>query len=103
MEYTKEFLEKVADVGTLGYPLHKAINVLDIEDEKAFTKDFENPKSVVAKSFKKGLDKADFLIDTKLFEMAKNGDLNAINKYVERKRENIYNEKSRTKRKPIAS
>ena len=48
MEYNEEFLKKMVQVGTLGYPLSKIINVLDIDDVKQFTKDFDNPKSKVA-------------------------------------------------------
>lgn len=90
MEYTDDFLKKMVQVGTLGYPLSKIINVLDVEDTKQFTKDFDNPKSKVAISYQKGIDKADFILDSKLFEMAKNGDLKALQKYEERKRDQMY-------------
>jgi len=90
MEYNEDFLKKMVQVGTLGYPLSKIINVLDIDDIKQFTKDFDNPKSQVAISYLKGVDKADFVLDSKLFDMAKNGDLKALDKYEVRKRNNIY-------------
>jgi hypothetical protein len=86
MEYTEEFLNKMVQVGTLGYPLSKIINVLDIDNAKQFTTDFYNLKSKVAISYQKGVDKADFVLDSKLFEMAKNGDLKAMEKYEKRKR-----------------
>jgi len=86
MEYNEDFLKKMVQVGTLGYPLSKIINVLDIDDIKQFTKDFDNPKSQVAISYLKGVDKADFVLDSKLFDMAKNGDLKALDKYEVRKR-----------------
>jgi len=92
MEYNEDFLKKMVQVGTLGYPLSKIINVLDIDDTKQFTKDFDNPKSQVAISYQKGVDKADFVLDSKLFDMAKGGDLKAIDKYETRKRNNIYRE-----------
>ena len=79
-------------VGTLYYPLSKIINVLDIDDIKQFTKDFDNPKSQVAISYQKGVDKSDFVLDSKLFDMAKGGDLKALDKYEVRKRNNIYRE-----------
>lgn len=90
MEYNEDFLKKMVQVGTLGYPLSKIINVLDIDDIKQFTKDFDNPKSKVAISYQKGVDKADFVLDSKLFDMAKGGDLKAIQKYEERKRDRLY-------------
>lgn len=92
MEYNEDFLKKMVQVGTLGYPLSKIINVLDIDDAKQFTKDFDNPKSQVAISYQKGVDKADFVLDSKLFDMAKGGDLKALDKYETRKRNNIYRE-----------
>ena len=91
MEYTEDFFKKIIQVGTLGYPLTKIINVLDIEQDASFTTDFYNAKSKVAQSYQKGIDKADFILDSKLFDMAKNGDLKAMQKYEERKRENMEN------------
>lgn len=90
MEYNEDFLKKMVQVGTLGYPLSKIINVLDVEDTKQFTKDFDNPKSNVAISYQKGIDKADFVLDSKLFDMAKNGNLDALQKYESRKRNQLY-------------
>ena len=86
MEYNEDFFKKMVQVGTLGYPLSKIINVLDIEDTIQFTKDFDNPKSKVAISYQKGIDKADFVLDSKLFDMAKGGDLKALDKYEDRKK-----------------
>lgn len=92
MEYNQDFLNKMVQVGTLAYPLSKIINVLEIEDEEQFSADFDNPASPIAKAYKKGLDKADFLLDSKLFDMAKNGNLKALEQYNLRKRNNIYRE-----------
>jgi hypothetical protein len=78
MEYNEDFLKKMVQVGTLGYPLSKIINVLDIDDIKQFTKDFDNQKSQVAISYQKGVDKADFVLDSKLFDMAKGGGFKSI-------------------------
>ena len=97
MEYNEDFLKKMVQVGTLGYPLSKIINVLDIDDIKQFTKDFDNPKSQVAISYQKGVDKADFVLDSKLFDMAKGGDLKALDKYEIRKRNNIYREEKESR------
>lgn len=87
MEYTEEFLKKIVGVGTLGYAIEKIINVLDIADKdvEAFRKDFNQPNSIVRRAYQKGIDKADYAIDMKLFDMAKNGDLKALYKYEERK------------------
>ncbi len=99
MEYNEDFLKKMVQVGTLGYPLSKIINVLDIDDIKQFTKDFDNPKSKVAISYQKGVDKADFVLDSKLFDMAKGGDLKALDKYERRKRIQLYAEERERKQR----
>lgn len=84
-KYTKEQLEKMVHMGILGYSCEKCINILDIENEQDFRKDFASPTSEVYKNYKKGVDKADYAIDIKLFDKAKNGDLKALAKYEERK------------------
>lgn len=98
MEYTEEFLKNIVQVGKLGYPLSKIINVLDIEDVETFTKDFYDPNSQVAINYRKGVDKSDFMIDLKLFNMAANGDLKALEKYEKRKLTHIYNNEVERKR-----
>ena len=72
-------------MGILGYSVEKCINILDIEDEVIFVKDFNNPKSEIRKAYQKGVDKSEYAIDIKLFEKAKDGDLKALQKYEERK------------------
>lgn len=81
MDYTDEFLNKIVSVGLLNYPLSKIINVLDIEDEIQFSTDFDNPDSPVSKAYQKGIDKSDYQIDSKLYELAKNGDVRSIELY----------------------
>jgi hypothetical protein len=85
MAYSDEFLKRVTSVGTLGYNLEKSINVLEPENEKQFIADFDNKNSEVYKSYQKGVDKSDYMIDLKLFKMATEGDLKALQKYEERK------------------
>lgn len=85
MKYTDEFLKKIMQCGTLGYPLSKILNVLDIENEAEFKVDFNNKEGEVSKNYQKGIDRADFVLDSKLFEMAKDGDLKALDKYERRK------------------
>jgi len=87
MEYTKEFLATIVHVGILGYPLSKILNIFDIE-ETNFSIDFYTPGSALHSAYNKGIDKADYIIDSKLFEMAKEGDLKALEKFEARKRIN---------------
>lgn len=101
MEYTEEFLKKIVGVGTLGYSLNKIINVLDIneKDVEQFTEDFDNENSPVQVAYQKGVDKADYAIDTKLFEQAKAGDLKSLQKYEERKNQQLQKEKAGRERR----
>jgi hypothetical protein len=86
MEYTADQLKKIVNLGTLGYDVEKCINVLDVEDEAAFKKEFATPGTTVYKAYKKGQDIADFAIDSKLFEMARQGDINAMREFERKKR-----------------
>ncbi|REJ84514.1 MAG: hypothetical protein DWQ44_09060 [Bacteroidetes bacterium] len=95
MELTEEFLKKITQMGTLGYPPEKIINVLDIEDGDKFIKEFSNKNSKVQKHYQKGVDKADYMIDIKLFEMAKNGVLKALDRYEERKYASLREQKTK--------
>jgi len=85
MEYTADHLKKIISLGTLSYGVEKCVNVLGLEDEEQFREDFRNPETRVYKAYQKGKDIADFAIDTKLFELAKDGDLDALAEFNERK------------------
>lgn len=89
MDYTDEILKKVQQCGMLGYPASKITNILDIENDadiNQFNIDFYTTGSIIEKNYRKGVDKAEFAIDIKLFDMAKDGDLKALEKHHERKR-----------------
>ena len=97
MEHNESFLKKIVGMGTLHYPLQKIINILDIEEKdiEAFQRAFDDTGSAVYKAYQKGIDKAEYAIDTKLFEMAQKGDLDALEKYEERMSYNRLIEKTR--------
>lgn len=85
MAYTEEQIGKMQHMGILGYSIEKCINILDVVDEVQFRKDFLNENSLIKKAYQKGVDKAEYAIDMKLFDKAKGGDLNALKKLEERK------------------
>lgn len=89
MEDKNDLLKKVLQFGMLYYPISKILNILDLEDEAEFINDFHNEDSEIAKSYQKGVDKADFVLDLKLFKMASAGDLKALEKYETRRKVNI--------------
>jgi 3-methyladenine DNA glycosylase AlkC len=89
MEYEKEFIGKITGMGMLGYDVQKIINVLDVENEEQFKRDFQDKTSLISKAYQKGVDKSDYIIDSKLYELAKTGDKKAIEMYEKRKNKQI--------------
>ena len=75
-------------MGILGYPVDKIINILEITDTEQFKADFKNKAHEIFNRYQVGKDKADYIIDSKLFEMAKAGDLAALAKYEQRQFKN---------------
>lgn len=86
MEYEDSFLANIQAMGQLGYSVDKMINILDVENQDGFKSDFNNKTSPLFKAYQKGVDKSDFIIDQKLYSLAKEGDLKAIEMYDKMKR-----------------
>lgn len=91
----EETRTKIINLGSLLYPAEKCANILMLTGAKRaqFLKDFLNPSSEVAQCYQIGIDLADFEIDSKLLQLAKSGDLKAIQKLEFRKK--TINAKSR--------
>lgn len=105
MDYSIDLLKKLETLGALNYSVRKCISVLDIPegDEKQFESDFNTPGSQPWKAFQKGIDKAEFAIDSGLFNKAKDGDLKAIAAYEERKEWQQKQEKTINEQRKIIS
>lgn len=73
------------NMGAFDYDVHKMANILDVKSED-LEKEINNLNSEVSKLLKKGQDMADYVIDQKLFEMAKAGDIKALDKLETRKK-----------------
>jgi hypothetical protein len=95
MEFTADQLKRAVQLGALGYGAIKSANVLEVEDIDEFLVDFNNPISEFQKYYQKGVDMADFAIDAKLFDMAKNGNLQAMKEFEIRKSRLQQNEKDK--------
>lgn len=78
--------EMITNMGALGYPVSLCMRVIGVKDEKQFQKDFTDPKSEVHQLYQQGKDRAQYLIDLKLFEMAQAGDIKAMRELEIRKR-----------------
>lgn len=79
MEYTSDQFKLIIKLGILGSDVYKSINILNIptEAEAQFIEDFKNPEHPVYKEYKKGVDTGNFAIDSKLFDEAKSGNVEA--------------------------
>jgi hypothetical protein len=83
----KELTDLVVSFGIVRYPLDKILNIIpDDVDRDEFTTQFNDPTHPIAKAYQKGIDRSDYDIDIRLFEMAKSGDLGALEKFERRKR-----------------
>jgi hypothetical protein len=72
--------DKLLNLGKLGYPPVKCANVLQLtgRSRDQFIKDMTDPDSEAAKTWQMGQDLADFEIDTKLYMLARSGDIKSL-------------------------
>ena len=100
MKIEKENEEQIINFGVFGYDALKMGNILNMK-EAEIQNEMKNETSDFYKLFQKGRDMADYVIDLKLFEMAKSGDIKALEKLDFRKR--IREEETTKRLKEIAS
>jgi hypothetical protein len=79
MEIKKEQEEQIVNFGAFGYDALKIGNILGLT-EIEIENEIKNENSELFKLLQKGRDMSDFVIDLKLFEMAKTGDIKALEK-----------------------
>lgn len=85
MIISKEVEEQIVNFGVFEYDTLKISNILNIPEHEII-KEIKNPLSDFYKLYQKGIDMADYVIDLKLFDMAKSGDIKALDKLDHRKR-----------------
>jgi len=76
----EEIEERIVNFGALGYPAKKMANVLGWPVDYVEA-EMKSTTSQFAQLYERGSDLADYLLDKKLFDMAKAGDLKAMQKY----------------------
>ena len=81
---TDKQIEMLVNCGAIGYTAAQVAKLFAWDEEKT-EKDLKNKKSDIYKYYQKGKAEADFAIDSKLFEMARGGDLQALDKLSIRK------------------
>ena len=84
MKIVKEQEEQIINFGVFNYNAKKIASILGV-DKKEIEQELKNQESEFSKLFQKGKDMADYVIDLKLFEMAKSGDIKALDKLDSRK------------------
>lgn len=85
MKIKKEQEEQIVNFGAFGYKAPKIASILGF-NEKDVISEMSNSKSELSILLQKGKDMSDYVIDLKLFEMAKTGDIKALEKLDLRKR-----------------
>lgn len=85
MEIKKEQEEQVINFGVFDYDAEKIASILGFSKTEV-SEELKNKESKLSLLLQKGKDMADYVIDLKLFEMAKTGDIKALEKLDHRKR-----------------
>ena len=85
MEIKKEQEEQVINFGVFDYDAKKIASILEF-DKNEVSEELKNKESKLSLLLQKVKDMADYVIDLKLFEMAKTGDIKALEKLEHRKR-----------------
>lgn len=70
MIIAKEAEEQIVNFGVFEYDTLKMSNILDVSEHEII-KEMKNTSSDFYKLYQKGIDMADYVIDLKLFDMAK--------------------------------
>lgn len=86
MEIKEEQEEQIVNFGAFDYDAKKIASILGLKKE-AVEQELDDKDSQLSKLFQKGKDMADYVIDLKLFEMAKTGDMKALDKLDSRRRD----------------
>ena len=84
MDIKKDLEEKIINFGVFDYSTDKMASILNVSKREIET-EMNNKESKFYGLFQKGKDMADYVIDLKLFEMAKLGDIKAMDKLEYRK------------------
>lgn len=79
-----ENVEMIVNFGALGYDAKKISSILGVP-EAEIIQELKDKNSELSKLFQKGVDMSDYVIDLKIFEMAKSGDIKAIDMFEKRK------------------
>lgn len=80
--------EIIINFGAFGYDAKKMSSILGVS-EVEIIQELKNKDSEFAKLFQKGVDMSEYVIDVKIFALAKQGDLAAIALFEKRKEQRL--------------
>lgn len=86
--------EIIINFGAFGYDAKKMSSILGVP-EVEIAQELKNKDSEFAKLYQKGVDMSEYVIDMKIFNLAKQGDLAAIALFEERKEQRLKIAKSK--------
>ena len=86
--------EMIVNFGAFGYDAKKMSSILGVP-EVEIVQELQNKDSEFAKLFQKGVDMSEYVIDLKIFKVAKSGDLAAIALFEKRKEQRLKVAKSK--------
>lgn len=86
--------ETIINFGAFGYDAKKMSSILGVSEVEILS-ELKNNDSEFAKLFQKGVDMSDYVIDMKVFNLAKQGDSAAIALFEERKKQRLKIAKSK--------
>ena len=89
-----ENAEMIVNFGALGYDAKKMSSILGVPEIEILS-ELKNKDSEFAKLFQKGVDMSEYVIDMKIFDLAKQGDLAAITLFEKRKEQRLKIAKSK--------
>lgn len=98
MKISEEQKEHIINCGVFGYDPEMMSIVLEISQNE-IEAELSNPDSEFSQLIKIGRDRAEYVIDMKLFQMAKSGDLRALEKFEMRKNKRKIEEERRKKKR----
>jgi hypothetical protein len=81
VELSEQQMADIHNFGALQYPIDKIISILEIQDPEEFKIEFNNKESAIFKKYHSGRDEAQYKIDMRIFELARSGDMKAIQMY----------------------
>lgn len=75
------------NMGALSYSVETILSILNIADSEKFREDFFDKDSDVYRIYESGKNEAQYILDLKLLQMAKEGDMKAMDKIAAKARQ----------------